>query len=109
LVWQGSYFADDAGKIDQYCVRDEQYVRGNDLHTRLYPSQAGSQRHPGNVFYGLVCRVALGHTVHYKDKNEGCFAPRSNRREVRQLRSLACLLLSAAPASCCGVCRCPLK
>ena len=61
MAWQGSYFADDAGKIDQYCVRDEQYVRGNDLHTRLYPSQAGGQRHPGNVFYVLVCRVLRGH------------------------------------------------
>ena len=103
MAWQGSYFADDAGKIDQYCVRDEQYVRGNDLHTRLYPSQAGGQRHPGNVFYGLVCRVALGHTVQYQDKKEGSFAPRSNRREVREPRLLACQLLCAAHASSCGV------
>ena len=105
MAWQGSYFADDAGKIDQYCVRDEQYVRGNDLHTRLYPSQAGGQRHPGKVFYGLICRVALGHTVQYKASDKkGCFTTKDNQREVRQLRSLACLLLP-----CCGVCRCPIK
>jgi hypothetical protein len=32
---QGSYFADDAGKIDQYVVKDEQYNAALPLHQVL--------------------------------------------------------------------------
>ena len=30
------------------------------------------QSHPGNVYYVLVCRVALGHYVRTRDKAPGC-------------------------------------
>ena len=75
----GSYFADDAGKIDQYVTRDRKYDSSDLLHSRLY---SGTEKHPGNVFYGFVCRVALGHTVMFKDKQAGCFNPNARRREL---------------------------
>ena len=35
-VWvQGSYFADDAGKMDQYVEEDEGYNEASDLHKVL--------------------------------------------------------------------------
>ncbi len=36
VVWvQGSYFSDDAGKIDQYVVKDERYNVALPLHQVL--------------------------------------------------------------------------
>jgi hypothetical protein len=75
----GSYFADDAGKIDQYVGEDQEYDGTSSLHQRLYSS---SDSHPGHVFYALVCRVTLGHSVHYADDDEECFNPNANRREL---------------------------
>jgi len=80
---EGNYFGDDAGKPDQYAVRDEgmrydgdyTYVssRGREcnypreslraLHSLLY----GTCPHPRDVFYVLVCRVMLGHQVRTAD------------------------------------------
>jgi hypothetical protein len=68
----GSYFADDAGKIDQYVRVDQQYDGTSSLHKRLYST---SHSHPGHVFYALVFRVMLGHSVHYADKREASFNP----------------------------------
>ena len=106
VLRQGSYFADDAGKIDQYCVTDERYVRGTELHSRLYPSQSEGERHPGRVLYGLVCRVALGHTVYFEDKGEGCFAPHSNRREVSNPLLFCTRLRDCVGRICCVRCCC---
>jgi hypothetical protein len=78
----GTYFADDAGKIDQYCEEDHQYdITGalSSLHKRIYKN---SQGHPGQVFYALVFRVSLGYSVHYADDEEECFNPNANRREL---------------------------
>jgi hypothetical protein len=57
---EGLYLAEDAGKNDQYTKVDPQYDGSSELHKRLY---AHGARHPGKVFYILVCRVALGHHV----------------------------------------------
>ena len=78
----GTYFADDAGKIDQYCQEDNQYDNTgalSSLHKRIYKN---SQDHPGQVFYALVFRVSLGYSVHYADDEEECFNPNANRREL---------------------------
>ena len=50
----GSYFADDVGKIDHYVTKDQQYDPSSSLHKKLYHND---DRHPGHVFYGLVCRL----------------------------------------------------
>ena len=66
---EGLYLAEDAGKNDQYTKVDPQYTghsyicygnMSSELHKRLY---AHGVRHPGMVFYILVCRVARGHHV----------------------------------------------
>jgi len=56
----GNYFADDAGKTDQYATHDEQ-SRGHgtgagELYSRLYANTEPLT----NVFYVFVCRVVLG-------------------------------------------------
>lgn len=61
----GTYFAEDAGKNDQYVKVDAQY-QGSDLHKRLYDSASD---HPGSVYYILACRVALG--CHVRTHNFG--------------------------------------
>jgi len=57
---EGSYLAEDAGKNDQYTAVDASYDKSSELHKRLYSRR---HRHPGNVFYIVVCRVVLGHHV----------------------------------------------
>ena len=54
----GVYLAEDVGKTDQYVSADSAYDPSNELHKRLY-SRAFA-RHPGDVFYVLVVRAALG-------------------------------------------------
>ena len=65
IFGDGTYFADDAGKADQYVNEDSAY---NDallaLHERLYASPSD---HPGHVCYFLVCRVCLGFPVRSND------------------------------------------
>jgi hypothetical protein len=70
MLGEGLYFGDDAGKADQYVGEDKQYDATSSLHKRLYST---SHSHPGNVFYALVFRVTLGHSVHYADKREKSF------------------------------------
>jgi len=95
---EGSYLAEDAGKCDQYVKIDESFNPRSELHKRLYgqpragPAKfdpdTGKPLHPGDVFYILVCRVALGHYVRAKDGNadstsvdtgESVFASAGNR------------------------------
>jgi hypothetical protein len=80
----GSYFPDDAGKIDQYVVEDQRYDAANALHQQLY---SGSSSHPGSVFYAFVFRVTLGHSVKYakRGQQEPCFNPNSKRRELKNI------------------------
>merc|ERR1712151_410966 len=63
LFGQGTYFAEDLGKNDQYVTEDSKYGEHRDLHKELY----GDVRHPGNVFYVFLCRVTLGHFCTTKD------------------------------------------
>jgi serine/threonine protein kinase len=80
----GSYFADDAGKIDHYVVEDQRYDAANTLHQHLY---SGSSSHPGSVFYAFVFRVTLGHSVKYAKigGQEPCFNPDARRRELTNI------------------------
>ena len=55
----GTYFAEDAGKNDQYVALDAHHDSSSELHKRLY----AHAHHPGKVFYLLACRVSLGHHV----------------------------------------------
>lgn len=54
----GSYFAEDAGKNDQYCTCDKSAGQAKDLHKHLYGGNRGD--HPQKVFYIFLCRVVLG-------------------------------------------------
>ena len=67
---QGIYFAEDAGKNDQYAALDSHYDPSSttraQLHKRLYVDTS----HPGNVFYLLACRVSLGHHVRTQESGE---------------------------------------
>jgi hypothetical protein len=64
MFGEGSYFAEDAGKCDQYTraadVAYKQRPELRSLHDLLY--QSGDE-HPGDVCYMLVCRVVLGYTL----------------------------------------------
>lgn len=62
----GTYFAEHAGKADQYAAKDPEW-RGNrptdplyPLHSKLY---AYGNKHQKDVCYALVCKVALGSDV----------------------------------------------
>lgn len=63
---EGFYLAEDAGKNDEYVKIDKRYSATSELHKRLYNNR---YRHPGRVYYLLVCRVALGH--HVRTRNHG--------------------------------------
>lgn len=70
------YFSEDADKVDQYVACDKAFVKQQGptkgaLHARLYGG-AREQSHPGNVYYLLVCRVALGHYVRTRDAAPKC-------------------------------------
>ena len=76
LFGNGMYFSEDADKVDQYTARDPAFVKQKGptkgaLHARLY---GGSKEHghPGNVYYILLCRVALGHYVRTRDQAPLC-------------------------------------
>jgi len=70
---QTLYFAEDAGKCDQYCTADSKdgtsaSMDVNDakaLHELLYSS---SDNHPGEVFYLFVCLHVMGKFVRTKSK-----------------------------------------
>jgi len=74
---EGSYLADDAGKNDQYTAVDAQHDANSELHKRLY---AHGARHPGNVFYVVVCRVALGHHVRTTQSGKNATSTDTGRR-----------------------------
>eukprot|EP00930_Biecheleria_cincta_P029091 TRINITY_DN2024_c0_g2_i2.p1 TRINITY_DN2024_c0_g2~~TRINITY_DN2024_c0_g2_i2.p1 ORF type:complete len:1198 (-),score=131.25 TRINITY_DN2024_c0_g2_i2:132-3725(-) len=71
LFGLGLYLAEDPSKTDQYCTPDmPDHVDMFELHEMLY-SRAGVE-HPerssgSQIFYQLVCRVALGCPVFTKD------------------------------------------
>lgn len=66
LFGRGTYFAESAGKIDQYTTLDTKFQKDGpiaELHEKLYKAQM----QPMRVRYALVCRVALGRSAHTKD------------------------------------------
>ena len=66
LFGHGTYFAEDVGKNDQYVTADSAHDASGgrkELHTRLF----AKVRHPGKLYYLLVCRVSLGHSVRTQD------------------------------------------
>jgi hypothetical protein len=67
LFGQGTYFAEDVGKNDQYVTEDTSFGSHPELHKELYPSAA---QHPGKVFYIFLCRVTLGHFCRTKDASK---------------------------------------
>lgn len=61
---QGTYLAEDAGKADQYVMKDS----GDDptleeLHTRLYRKGDQHVDHPGDVCYVVLVRSIMGYFV----------------------------------------------
>ena len=66
LFGRGTYFAEDAGKIDQYAAVDVRFEKEGELaelHRKLYKGV----KHPKNVHYALITRVLLGASVHTQD------------------------------------------
>jgi hypothetical protein len=59
----GVYFAEDAGKTDQYTSPDHSYDARSELHRLLYPRGAEDFPDEGPVYYMLVCKVAMGHVA----------------------------------------------
>jgi hypothetical protein len=70
----GAYCAEDLGKADQYAQVDVSYDASNELHQRLY---GRGYRHPGSVYYAVVCRVALGMPI--RTQTAVTLAPHSHR------------------------------
>ena len=68
----GIYLAEDVGKTDQYVSADTSYNPSSKLHKRLYGTNTCV--HPGNVFYVLACRVALGHPVRTQETGQAARA-----------------------------------
>ena len=66
----GVYFAEDAGKSDQYTSPDRRYDANSELHKHLYPN--GPEDFPseaeGPVYYMLVCKVAMGHVAQHSTR-----------------------------------------
>mmetsp|Transcript_17786 Transcript_17786/g.27487 ORF Transcript_17786/g.27487 Transcript_17786/m.27487 type:complete len:187 (-) Transcript_17786:560-1120(-) len=57
----GTYFADDAGKSDQYVMPDQSYNQRDPLHGLL----GYHNDFPGTVYYCFVTRVMLGCSKRY--------------------------------------------
>ena len=64
IFGHGTYFAEDAGKNDQYVTRDARFGAIPDLHRLLYEHI----RHPDEpVYYLLLCRVTAGAFLRTRD------------------------------------------
>ena len=61
----GTDLAEDVGKTDQYSVPDQSFDPNNLLHRQMLYRR--SEKHPGTVFYVLVCRTMLGHPARTQD------------------------------------------
>merc|ERR1719313_83263 len=65
LFGNGTYFAEDVAKNDQYCTYDEEHGAHPELHKLLYDGTGC--KHHGKVLYVFFCRVLLGHCIRSKD------------------------------------------
>ncbi|CAE7772735.1 NEIL3 [Symbiodinium sp. CCMP2592] len=70
LFGTGTYLAEDAAKVDQYLTKDPEW-KGNELEHELQPLHKKlyerGVKHATNIYYALVCRVALGEVAVTKD------------------------------------------
>lgn len=67
---RGTYFAENASKIDQYAREDPRFESGGPLtklHSKLFTFK---NKHPGLVRYALVCQVLLGNAAYTNDGKE---------------------------------------
>ena len=71
IHWQGNYLAENPCKNDQYVDVDERRATSGSLkklHEMLYRGRnRGGVDHPRDVYYLLLCRVAMGCYVRTKD------------------------------------------
>jgi hypothetical protein len=61
----GLYFCEDAAKADQYVQIDKRFKEDSELHKRLFTTS--HIRHPGNLCYMFLERVAMGAFAMTKD------------------------------------------
>lgn len=88
LFGSGSYLAEDPSKIDQYCTPDKQEGESLKLlHEKLFVEC--DVKPVKNMFYALVCRVALGHPVFTKDGIANSQPPHNNIFVNDERRELA--------------------
>jgi hypothetical protein len=75
MFGNGTYFAEDIGKNDQYCTYDDKYGAHPELHQLLFDDVG--YKHPGKVLYVFFCRVLLGHRIRSSDGNTDIDSNRS--------------------------------
>jgi len=69
---QGTYLAEDAGKTDQYVMKDiGDDPRLEELHTRLFRKDGKHVDHPGDVHYVVLVRCIMGYFVRTKSGDAG--------------------------------------
>ena len=87
----GCYFAEDAAKSDQYAQRggcSEEDSTGY-IHRRLYGPNYPPPRAADGVFYVLLCRVVLGHSVEASTTwQRGVWAEGTGRRQLTNIPSI---------------------
>lgn len=97
LFGRGVYFAENAAKINQYVTRDEKNLmfqkknvqkdkeKTTLLHRKLY---ANGYLHPKDVFYALVCKVALDkEPVFTKDGKTECGKDGKHKKKAKTRKS----------------------
>ena len=67
---QGSYFADDAGKIDQYVVEDQRYNAASPLHQVLTVSSLQPPRHLSHIRFWSAADAGR-RTVSHQSLSDG--------------------------------------
>merc|ERR1712228_457162 len=93
LLGKGTYLAEDASKIDQYCTSDpgeegHATMEGlNKLHHDLY-ARNGLQ-HPGSVHYAIVCAITIGMPIYTKDGESHLQDPGMSVFATEEKRQLA--------------------
>jgi hypothetical protein len=93
LFGQGAYFAENPCKNDQYVSKDATY-HGNDMASDLHLLHKALYRkvkHPGDVYYIILCRVVMGRYVRTQqppvDMDAGGSIWASLERELAQIPS----------------------
>lgn len=88
LFGNGSYLAEDPSKIDQYCTPDTQEGKDLDvLHNKLFVEC--EVKPTKDMFYAIVCRVALGYPAFTKDGKTNSSPPNNDVFANDEKRELA--------------------